>query len=527
MSILIVDDSSDSRMLLATILKKSGYGDIKLATSASESFRLLHGNDVTISLILMDIMMPGMNGIEACHMIKSDERFQDIPIIMVTAKTEKTFLRAAFDAGAIDYITKPFNKMELLARVKSALALKSEMDIRKEREREIARIGYEIQKTLLLEEPPRDFPGLDMAVLTIPSQRIDGDFYDFIPYNDSVVDIIVADVMGKGIPAAMLGAATKNQLFRAVNRIIIKSDCDVLPEPEAIVNMIHEEITEELIRLESFVTLFYIRLNTKTREASFINCGHTSTLHFRCGEERCMRMEGDNVPLGFSPDEAYLQQSVAFNAGDLFVFYSDGITEAKNDDDEYFGIDRLERCIERACDLAPAQVIEAIREAVTTFSGRHVFSDDVTCVIVKIKDGRRGSMEIRSTLSQLAGVRTYIEDMCSRHELAPLDDSCIFELTLAVHEALVNVIQHGMRGDNETIGIDVVLDPDEIEVYLCYHGSALPLGSKGLPRIEDMQEGGYGMCIIEEMTDRFTCSDDGNGKTCVMLAKTIKKKKFD
>ena len=524
MDILIVDDSSDSRALLASLLKKSGYQAIMLAESAQDSFEILYDANNSVSLILMDIMMPGMDGLEACRRIKSDKKFTDIPVIMVTAKTDEKSLQTAIDAGAMDYITKPFNKVELLARVKSALTLKREMDIRKERERQIARIGHEIQKTLLSGEPPDDIPGVTVAALTLPSQKIDGDFYDFIKYNDEVFDVIVADVMGKGIPAAMFGAATKNQLLRAVNQIIIGSKNNELPEPEEVVNRIHSEITEELIRLESFVTLFYFRLNMQSKNICFVNCGHTSTLHFKHDSGKCIRLEGDNMPLGFSEGEIYRQRSAPFKEGDLFLFYSDGITEANNGRGELFGIERLEQCVEDHYNLEPEELIEGVRKRVTAFSERNTFSDDITCVVVKVKEIHRGELEINKSLSNVATVRNFIEKMCARHTSATLDDRYIFELKLAVHETLVNIIQHGSgKEDDKSIKIEVVLFQDKVTVYLCYRGKAFSPESVSLSQVDSLKEHGYGMFITKQMTDRVTYSVDKWGQNCIRLEKKVKK----
>jgi len=156
MSILIVDDAPDNLLLLQAILKSAGHAAVLTAESAREAFRHLgmDGADGTleksleVDLILMDFMMPEMDGREACRRIKAVERLRDIPIIMVTANTDPEDLQAAFAAGAMDYITKPLRKVELLARVTSALNLKHETDARKSRERELAEKNRELAQTL-------------------------------------------------------------------------------------------------------------------------------------------------------------------------------------------------------------------------------------------------------------------------------------------------------------------------------------------------------------------------------------------
>ncbi len=149
MRILIVDDTRFNHHLLGDILRKEGYKDNISAYTAQEAFAALNLNgplkEPGIDLILMDNIMPVMDGIEACAIIKKTPHLKDIPVIMVTASSDAASLKAAFNAGATDFITKPFNEIELLARIRSALALKEEMDKRKAREKEL------IQITRLLE----------------------------------------------------------------------------------------------------------------------------------------------------------------------------------------------------------------------------------------------------------------------------------------------------------------------------------------------------------------------------------------
>ena len=178
MSILIVDDSQHSRLLLTAFLKAAGYTEVPAAASAREAFECLGMNDPVgsaagVDLILMDITMPGMDGVEACRRIKATPCLQDIPIIMVTGHDEAKYLDQAFAAGAMDYITKPVNKSELQARVRSALNLKQEMDRRKQeslaKTQILSTVSHELKTPLtsilayidLLMGPPQTMTSLD------------------------------------------------------------------------------------------------------------------------------------------------------------------------------------------------------------------------------------------------------------------------------------------------------------------------------------------------------------------------------
>jgi sigma-B regulation protein RsbU (phosphoserine phosphatase) len=547
MSILIVDDSYFNRKLVESLLQKAGYSDILHAESAVEAYMYLENQPVNkaIDIILLDIMMPEVNGLQACAHIKRMPLYADIPIIMVTAMNESQSLQQAFDAGAIDYITKPVNPIVLKSRVRSALTLKKEMDRRKAREQDLIEIGAKIQQTLLLGKLPESFPDLEIAAFTQPSQKVDGDFYDFICHQEKCLDVFLGDVMGKGVPAALIGAATKANFYRAITQLLLQDETDQIPQVEQIVQYVHWVMSNELIELEKFVTLCYVRFHCSDQSIDLVDCGHTQTIHFHALTNECSLIKGDNTPLGFIPDENYQQITFYLDPGDILFLYSDGFTEACRPDGTFFGEDRLISCIKKYCKKDPNTIVQHIQNEVFKFAKTDSLGDDLTCVVLKRKEHSCAvhammqpddidnllennescqSIKVKSQLVEIQNVRKFVMNYCKTIDLGMDAKSFVWELETAIIELISNVIKYAYLNE-EHHEIVICADDDVNQVRLIVHhwGKSFPNPpTDPKPPEKEYPEGGYGLFIIDNYIDKCEYLKKDDQMNSIVLIKNKK-----
>jgi PAS domain S-box-containing protein len=409
-------------------------------------------------------------------------------------------------------------KDEVILREQAALA-----ELRAARERE-GTIGSRIQQTLLLGPPPRNVPGLQVAALSIPSQQIDGDFYDFFVHEDQSLDVIVADVMGKGIPAALLAAATKSELREALGHLIALAAPGTLPEPREIVTLVHAEMVDHLIALESFVTLCYVRVDRARRRVSVVDCGHTGLIHVHGRTGACETVHGGNLPLGVRRGEIHDQVTVPFEPGDLFLLYSDGITEATSPAGELFEAERLEACVREHHALAPDALVQAVRASVLAFAGADRLGDDLTCVAVRVGDVERplarAQLEIRSDLRDLRRARDFVRAFCARLPRPPLEEDHVAALELAVDEAASNVMKHAYHGRvDQRISLEAEAFPDRILVRLHHLGERFDPAGVPPPALDGSRESGFGVYLISRSVDDVRYYRDERGRNCITLVK--------
>jgi phosphoserine phosphatase RsbU/P len=336
--------------------------------------------------------------------------------------------------------------------------------------------------------------------------------------------LIVADVMGKGVPAALLGAATKSHFLEALCHLLDASPAGVLPQPKEIVTLAHSVMAQHLIDLESFVTLCYVRFDPDRRSIEFVDAGHTGLIHCKAATGRCEVLHGDNLPMGFRKGEIYNQQSVTFEVGDLVVLYSDGITEARNRTDELFGVDRLMQYIESNTGLEPDDLAKAIRTAVFSFVESESPTDDLTCVVIKMVETERpqacASLEIRSDFQELGRAREFVRAFCRDLPGEKLDEEFIGKMELAITEASSNIMKHAYHGRNDQkIHLDAESFPARISIRLHHLGDAFDPTNVPPPRFDGSQDSGFGVYLITQSVDVVRYYRDERGRNCIALTK--------
>ncbi len=240
----------------------------------------------------------------------------------------------------------------------------------------------QIEQKLLQSAIPKSLDGAAMSRFTISSGHLNGDFTEFILYDNKHADLFIGDVMGHGILSALVGAGLKSLFLKTVAQK--KHQTNELPELQGIAAQLHEQCILELLDIGIYATLLYIRLDLEKREFSLIDCGHTPTIHFHADKGICTLLKGENLPVGMIEKQEYLMTCFPLKENDIIVMYSDGITESLLPDNTMFGTERLSSLIMKHHKLQPDALIKKISDYVFESTGRQTFDDDATCIVIRI-----------------------------------------------------------------------------------------------------------------------------------------------
>lgn len=533
--ILLVDDDPFVLKALEITLKREGY-HVRTALSGEEALIMLQKEP--FSLIICDLHMPNISGIEV---LRQSQIIQpDTQRIILTALNETEAAIQSINVGQISqFILKPWEDQDLFRSIDRSLekvrltrqnqtmqALISTQNKQLEKRNEVLRydlqLGARIHQTMLLGSSPAKVPGFSINYTTFPSKEIDGDFFEFFQPSGKLLDLVIGDVMGKGLPAALVGTAVKTQMLRfalpyAHAKVFNKKAFwqDEFLSPQEIVTKTHQAVIKQLFQLEYFVSIFYARFDLEKRLFTYVDCGSAKPIHYKAETEEIVSLSSANFPLGIDEKNIFEYQEVPFRKNDVFIFFSDGITEAKSPDNELFGYERLYNIVRNNIHLNSQELLYLIEQSVKQFIERDSFDDDLTLIVVKVDscinpDKKENiSANFYSDISQLKAVREFIEKVCRS---APGDSELLTnQLQLAINEIFCNIVKHGYKEKHGSILIEAEPLEEGIVLEVSDQGDFFDPSDLEEPNLSGDQENGFGWHIIRAIADEITYAPKVSG----------------
>lgn len=401
-AVLVVDDTPANIQILMETLKD----DYRIIAAVNGKRALqLAASTPPPDIILLDVMMPEMDGYEVCAKLKADAKTRDTPIIFITAMNDAQDETKGLELGAVDYITKPFSQAVVLARVKSHLELKQAREILKnqnvileQRVEERTKEVLELQKTefdlLMAKEKvenelniaaqiqrsilPSSFPAypdrkeFELHAVMQPARYIGGDFYDFFFIDDNTLALVVADVSDKGVPAA---------LFMMVSRTLIHSLAVDNPSPSVVLEKANNVMCQNNDS-GMFVTVFLAFYNVSSGKLTATNGGHSASLIIDPDGASREWATTHGPALGFMEELPYKEETIDLEVGQTLFLYTDGVTEAMSQDNVLFGLGKLRDLLKRKHDFKLDRLCSDIEISLSEFQEGQQF-DDITMLALK------------------------------------------------------------------------------------------------------------------------------------------------
>src|ERR1700733_910840 len=377
-TVLMVDDAPANIKTVKAILRD--LYKIRVAASgvkALEMARIAPPPD----LILLDVLMPDMDGYEVCKQLKMVPETRNIPVIFLTGQTHVEEETKGFAVGAVDYIHKPFSPAVVMARVETHLMLRGIPDqlaqqlFTIQKELETAR---QIQLSILPSEIPK-IEGLDIAARYVPMTSVAGDFYDFIVVDEKHIGILVADVSGHGMPAALIASMLK---------IALSAQGAHAADPAQVLAGLNQTLCGKF--QYQYVTAAYLFVDMQKRTLTYAGAGHTPLLLWG-GSSKGVRVVAENgLVLGKFPFATYSSVELPLTAGDRALLYTDGISETTNLAGVQFGIDCFKQFLGTEQSTSADQFADRLLEELSRWSDRgsaEDLDDDITMVAIHVESG--------------------------------------------------------------------------------------------------------------------------------------------
>lgn len=375
-TVLVVDDEALNLQVLINHLSLAGYS-VEIATDGTQALEFIEREGIP-DLILLDIMLPKISGYEVCRIVRQKYTQYELPIIMLTARNKPGDVVTGLEVGANDYIIKPVEKQELLARVNNFISLKDSIEVQNELSilQHELNLADEIQQSLLPDKAPH-MDNISIAVRYTPVSRLGGDFYDFLKFDDSRLGVLISDVSGHGIPAAFVAS-----MFE-VSYTFAK---DFATDPALFLKRINDVMSR--YTHGQYMTVSYALIDLKARKMYYSNAGHLPLLVLRRESQLIITCKPKGRPIGVFSDSVYYTEVLDIMNGDRILFLTDGAVEIRNNEGDFYGMSQVWRLIKEYQDLSDTEFVDFLIADIEKWSGKNtdkIFTDDVTVIVVDVK----------------------------------------------------------------------------------------------------------------------------------------------
>ncbi|HMV78960.1 MAG TPA: SpoIIE family protein phosphatase [Leptospiraceae bacterium] len=372
--ILIVDDSEENLSILVGGLKS----DYRLSAVKSGENALKTAARNPPDLVLLDIIMPGMDGYEVCRRLRKMPETAEVPIMFLSSLEDLQNKVIGFEAGANDYLTKPFEMLEVRARVHSLLKVKAYNDAVKEHIAAELKTAHEIQMGML----PHNFSelekafNLEISAVLLPAYEVGGDLYGVHASDRNRLTVFLGDVSGKGIPASLF-------MIRAISiaRLLSRES----NEPNQILSKLNDELCADN-PYSMFVTFLCADYNPNTGILTVANAGQCRPVLLRKGKPPVWAVSGLGTALGLEPGLKFEQTKISVQSGDAMLFYTDGVSEALNSNDDVYGSEQIITDADKFKNESASAITAGLLQRVHSFAGKVPQSDDIAILTLRFKN---------------------------------------------------------------------------------------------------------------------------------------------
>lgn len=382
--LLVINDDDNVRDVITLFLKSRSFDVVEASNGYEGIEQAVHQEP---ALILLDVMMPGLDGYQVCSQLKSSPATKEIPVIFLSSLSDPKDKIRGLEAGGVDFVTRVEDKGELLARVETHLKLAALTNEVKEQNKELMRrqvlldndlkMAASIQRSLL---PDNKFKSARMtfAWKCLPCEMVGGDIFNSIPIDEKHLAVYILDVSGHGVASAMVTVAISQSIQQFI-RTHREDSSTVMNLPKTITEQLNREFPYE--RFNEFFTLFFMVINAETGAVGYCNGGHPPPIILH-PEEPLDMMQGNEMAIGIA-EASYPVYRAQLRKGDKIVLYTDGIIECRNSKDAMYGQESFFALLEKIKKESPENFVHKICLALNDFTQGSPQLDDISVMVIE------------------------------------------------------------------------------------------------------------------------------------------------